>query len=231
MGSNMQRQAVPLLNPEAPLVGTGVEKYIARDSSQVILAKENGEITYADSRKIQIKTKKQTKTYYLRTFDKTNQCTCMHQVPVVNKGDKVKKGDILAEGGSIANGRLALGRNLLVAFLSWRGDTFEDSIVLSENVVKNDVFTNIHIEEFFCDVRETKLGEEITTDDIPNVGEDRLKDLDKEGIVRIGAEIKPNDILVGKISPKGETDLSGEERLLRAVFGDKAKEDVYKRQS
>lgn len=224
MGSNMQRQAVPLLNPEAPLVGTGVEKYIARDSSQVILAKENGEITYADSRKIQIKTKKQTKTYYLRTFDKTNQCTCMHQVPVVNKGDKVKKGDILAEGGSIANGRLALGRNLLVAFLSWRGDTFEDSIVLSENVVKNDVFTNIHIEEFFCDVRETKLGEEITTDDIPNVGEDRLKDLDKEGIVRIGAEIKPNDILVGKISPKGETDLSGEERLLRAVFGDKAKD-------
>ncbi|MDD4333917.1 MAG: DNA-directed RNA polymerase subunit beta [Candidatus Pacebacteria bacterium] len=224
MGSNMQRQSVPLLNPEAPLVGTGMEKYVARDSSQVILAKEAGEVTYADSREVKVKGEKGITTYLLRTFDKTNQYTCMHQVVTAKKGDKVKKGDILAEGGSVQDGRLALGRNLLVAFLSWRGNTFEDAIVLSENVVKKDVFTNIHIEEFFCDVRETKLGAEVTTYDIPNVGEDKLKDLDQEGIVRIGAEVGPNDILVGKISPKGETDLSGEERLLRAVFGDKAKD-------
>ncbi|MDD3919223.1 MAG: DNA-directed RNA polymerase subunit beta [Candidatus Pacebacteria bacterium] len=224
MGSNMQRQAVPLLNPEAPLVGTGMEKYVARDSSQVILAEEAGEVTYADSREVKVKGTKGIKTYTLRTFDKSNQYTCMHQVCTVNKGDKVKKGDILSEGGAIDKGRLSLGRNLLVAFLSWRGNTFEDAIVLSENIVKKDVFTNIHIEEFFCDVRETKLGPEVTTYDIPNVGEDKLKDLDEEGIVRVGAEVGPNDILVGKISPKGETDLSGEERLLRAVFGDKAKD-------
>ncbi|MFA7170217.1 MAG: DNA-directed RNA polymerase subunit beta, partial [Candidatus Paceibacterota bacterium] len=224
MGSNMQRQAVPLLNPQAPLVGTGMEKYIAKDSSQVILCKEAGEVTYIDSRQVKVKGAKGITTYTLRTFDKTNQYTCMHQIPVVNKGDKVKKGDFLAEGGSVDKGRLALGRNLLVSFLSWRGNTFEDAIVLSENVVKQDVFTNIHIEEFFCDVRETKLGPEVTTYDIPNVGEDKLKDLDEEGIVRVGAEVSPNDILVGKISPKGETDLSGEERLLRAVFGDKAKD-------
>ena len=223
MGSNMQRQAVPLVNPEAPLVGTGMEKYVARDSSQVIIAEEDGVVEYVDANEIRVKGKTK-QVYRLRVFDKTNQYTCMHQIPVVSRGDKVKRGDIIVEGGSVADGRLALGKNLLVAFLSWRGNTFEDAIVLSENVVKRDVFTNIHIEEFFCDVRETKLGPEVTTYDIPNVGEDKLKDLDEEGVVRIGAELRPGDILVGKISPKGETDLSGEERLLRAVFGDKAKD-------
>jgi DNA-directed RNA polymerase subunit beta len=224
MGSNMQRQAVPLVNPEAPLVGTGMEKNVARYSSQVVLAEESGEVVYVDAKTIQVKGVKGIKTYDLKIFDKTNQYTCMHERPACKKGDKVKKGDIIAEGGSINKGRLALGRNLLVSFLSWRGNTFEDAIVLSENVVKRDVFTNVHIEEFFCDVRDTKLGPEVTTDDIPNVGEEKLKDLDEEGIVRIGAEVGPNDILVGKISPKGEADLNAEERLLRAVFEEKAKE-------
>jgi DNA-directed RNA polymerase subunit beta len=224
MGSNMQRQAVPLVNPEAPLVGTGLEPYVARDSGQLILAEEGGEVVKVDSKEIKVKGNSGTTAYPLRIFDRTNQYTCFHQRAAVNKGDKVKKGDILAEGGSISQGMLSLGRNLLVAFISWRGNTFEDAIVLSERLVKEDVFTSVHIEDFFCDVRETKLGPEITTADIPNVGEDKLKDLDEEGIVRIGAEVGPNDILVGKISPKGEAELSAEERLLRAIFGEKAKE-------
>lgn len=224
MGSNMQRQAVPLVNPEAPLVGTGLEPYVARDSGQLILAEEGGEVVKVDSKEIKVKGNSGTTVYPLRIFDRTNQYTCFHQRAVVNKGDKLKKGDILAEGGSISQGMLSLGRNLLVAFISWRGNTFEDAIVLSERLVKEDVFTSVHIEDFFCDVRETKLGPEITTADIPNVGEDKLKDLDEEGIVRIGAEVGPNDILVGKISPKGEAELSAEERLLRAIFGEKAKE-------
>jgi len=224
MGSNMQRQAVPLVNPEAPLVETGLESAVAKDSGQLILAQESGEVIKADSQEIKVRGTSGTISYPLRIFDRTNQYTCFHQRTIVNKGDKVKKGDILAEGGSIADGMLSLGRNLLVAFISWRGNTFEDAIVLSENLVKDDVFTSVHIEDFFCDIRETKLGPEITTADIPNVGEDRLKDLDEEGIVRIGAEVGPNDILVGKISPKGEAELSAEERLLRAIFGEKAKE-------
>ena len=224
MGSNMQRQAVPLVNPEAPLVGTGMEPHVAKDSGQLIVAKEAGEIIKLDAKEIKVKGESETTTYPLRTFDRTNQYTSFHQKAVANKGDKVKKGDILAEGGSISNGVLSLGRNLLVSFISWRGNTFEDAIVLSERLVKEDVFTSVHIEDFFCDVRETKLGPEITTSDIPNVGEDKLKDLDEEGIIRIGAEVGPNDILVGKISPKGEAELSAEERLLRAIFGEKAKE-------
>jgi len=224
MGSNMQRQAVPLVNPEPPLVGTGLEPYVARDSGQLILAEEAGEVVKVDSKEIKIKGNSGITAYPLRIFDRTNQYTCFHQRAVADKGDKVKKGDILAEGGSISQGMLSLGRNLLVAFISWRGNTFEDAIVLSERLVKEDVFTSVHIEDFFCDVRETKLGPEITTADIPNVGEDKLKDLDEEGIVRIGAEVGPNDILVGKISPKGEAELSAEERLLRAIFGEKAKE-------
>jgi DNA-directed RNA polymerase subunit beta len=224
MGSNMQRQAVPLVNPEAPLVGTGMEPFVAKDSGQLIVAKEAGEIIKLDAREIKIKSDSGTKTYPLRIFDRTNQYSSFHQKAVANKGDKVKKGDILAEGGSISDGMLSLGRNLLVSFISWRGNTFEDAIVLSERLVKEDVFTSVHIEDFFCDVRETKLGPELTTSDIPNVGEDKLKDLDEEGIVRIGAEVGPNDILVGKISPKGEAELSAEERLLRAIFGEKAKE-------
>lgn len=226
MGSNMQRQAVPLIKPEAPLVGTGMETVVARDSGQVTFAEEAGKVIYVDAKEVRIKEKKsgETKVYKLRNFDRTNQYSCFHQRAVIDKGVEVKKGDILAEGGCIDDGKLSLGRNLLVSFISWRGNTFEDAIVLSERLVKEDYFTSIHIEDFFCDVRETKIGPEVTTADIPNVGEDKLKDLDEEGIVRIGAEVGPNDILVGKISPKGEADLSAEERLLRAIFGEKAKE-------
>jgi len=226
MGSNMQRQAVPLVNPEPPLVGTGLEAMAARDSGQLITAEEAGKVIKVDAREVQVKgtASGKTITYPVRIFDRTNQYSCFHQMPVANKGDLVKKGDVLIEGGSIAKERLALGRNLLVAFISWRGNTFEDAIVLSDRLVKEDVFTSVHIEDFFCDVRETKLGPELTTSDIPNVGEDKLKDLDEDGVVRIGAEVGPNDILVGKISPKGEADLSAEERLLRAIFGEKAKE-------
>jgi DNA-directed RNA polymerase subunit beta len=224
MGSNMQRQAVPLVNPEAPLVGTGIESYVARDSGQLIVAEEAGKVIKVDATEVKVKGDSGTISYPVRIFDRTNQYTCFHQRPVVDLNEMVKKGDPLIEGGSIADGKLALGRNLLVSFISWRGNTFEDAIVLSERIVKEDVFTSVHIEDFFCDVRETKLGPEITTSDIPNVGEDKLKDLDEEGVVRIGAEVGPNDILVGKISPKGEADLSAEERLLRAIFGEKAKE-------
>ncbi|MDD2274420.1 MAG: DNA-directed RNA polymerase subunit beta [Candidatus Pacebacteria bacterium] len=226
MGSNMQRQAVPLVNPEAPFVGTGMEYWAARDSGQLVVSSEAGKVVYVDANEVQVKgtISGKIKKYYPRIFDRTNQYSCMHQIPVVNKGDAVKKGDALIEGGSIAQERLSLGRNLLVAFISWKGNTYEDAIVLSERLIKEDVFTSVHIEDFFCDVRETKLGPELTTSDIPNVGEDKLKDLDEEGIIRIGAEVGPNDILVGKISPKGEVDLSAEERLLRAIFGEKAKE-------
>jgi DNA-directed RNA polymerase subunit beta len=226
MGSNMQRQAVPLVNPEAPFVGTGMEYFAAKDSGQLVVASEAGKVVYVDANEVQVKgtTSGKIKTYHTRIFDRTNQYSCMHQMPIVNKGDAVKKGDALIEGGSIAQERLSLGRNLLVAFISWKGSTYEDAIVLSDRLIKEDVFTSVHIEDFFCDVRETKLGPELTTSDIPNVGEDKLKDLDEEGVVRIGAEVGPNDILVGKISPKGEADLSAEERLLRAIFGEKAKE-------
>ena len=225
MGSNMQRQAVPLLNPSPPLVGTGLEKNVAEDSGQALLAKESGEVIFVDAKSLKIKnTKGGFTTYNLKTFNRTNQYTCFHQRPVVQKGQKVKKGDVLAEGGAISKGRLALGKNILVAFLPWRGGNFEDAILISEKLVREDLYTSIHIESFSCDVRETKLGPEVTTCDIPNVSEERLKDLDEEGIVRLGADVGPNDILVGKISPKGETDLTAEERLLRAIFGEKAKE-------
>jgi len=224
MGSNMQRQAVPLVIPEAPLVGTGVERRVALDSGEEIIAPEEGQISEVDANQIKLKTKKGIITFPLRTFKRRNQYTCTHQRPIVKKGQKVKKGDILADGTAIENGRLALGKNILVAFLPFRGGNFEDAIIISERLVKDDIFTSIHIEDFTCDVRETKLGPEITTCDIPNVSEEKLKDLDEEGIVRIGAEVGPNDILVGKISPKGEKTLTAEERLLRAIFGEKAKE-------
>jgi DNA-directed RNA polymerase subunit beta len=225
MGSNMQRQAVPLLNPEPPLVMTGVEEVVARNSGQLLVADVDGVVKEVDAQHIVIKPKEgKLRVYNLRTFQRTNQYTCFHQRPVVKKGQKVKKGDILAEGASISNGCLALGRNILVAFLPWRGANFEDACVISERLVKEDIFTSIYIENFVCDVRNTKLGPEITTNDVPNVAETKLKDLDEEGIIRIGAEVFPNDILVGKISPKGEAELSPEERLLRAIFGEKAKE-------
>ena len=225
MGSNMQRQAVPLIKPEVPLVCSGLEEKVARDSGQEIISEDDGVVTTVDSERITIKPANQRpKTYQLKTFIRTNQYTCFHQKPIVRKGEKIKKGDVLADGGAISEGRLALGRNVLVAFTPWRGENFEDAIVVSEKLIKEDFYTSIHIEDFFCDVRETKLGPEQTTSDIPNVGEEKLKDLDEEGIVRIGAEVGPNDILVGKISPKGEQDLTAEERLLRAIFGEKARE-------
>ncbi len=229
MGSNMQRQAVPLIKPEPPLVCTGVEEKIARDSGREVIAGEDGMVVAVDANHIKIKTspkqgKGQEKIYSLRTFIRTNQFTCFHQKPQVVKGQRVKKGDVLASGGGICQGRLALGQNILVAFLPWRGGNYEDAILISERLVRDDLYTSIHVESFTCDVRETKLGPEVTTYDIPNVAEEKLKDLDEEGIIRIGAEVGPNDILVGKISPKGEADLTAEERLLRAIFGEKAKD-------
>jgi len=227
MGSNMQRQAVPLVAPGVPLVMTGVEERVARDSGQEIIAEEDGKVIEVDANHIKIKPKaknQKPKVYDLKTFDRTNQYTCFHQKPLVKTGQKVREGDILADGGAISQGYLALGQNILVAFLPWRGGNFEDAIIISERLVKDDTYTSIHIESFSCDVRETKLGPEVTTPDIPNVSEEKLKDLDEEGVIRIGAEVGPNDILVGKISPKGEVDLTAEERLLRAIFGEKARD-------
>jgi DNA-directed RNA polymerase subunit beta len=227
MGSNMQRQSTPLLCPEPPFVGTGVEERVARDSGQEVLAEDDGMVIEVDASHIVIKPKnknQKNKTYNLRTFIGTNQYTCFHQKPIVNKGQIVKKGEVLSDGGSISQGRLALGQNVLVAFTPWRGGNFEDAILISQRLVSEDAYTSIHIEKFSCDVRETKLGPEMTTPDIPNISEEKLKDLDEEGIIRVGAEVGPNDILVGKISPKGEADLTAEERLLKAIFGEKARE-------
>ncbi|MCH8244369.1 DNA-directed RNA polymerase subunit beta, partial [Patescibacteria group bacterium] len=225
MGSNMQRQAVPLLLPQSPLVGTGLEEKVAKDSGLAIMAKEDGIITEVDARHITVKPKKgHVTTHNLKNFVRTNQYTSFHQRPIVNVGDKVKKEQIIADGGAIDQGRLALGTNLLVAFVPWRGGNYEDAIIISERLAREDRYTSIHIEDFVADIRETKLGPEVTTSDIPNVGEEKLKDLDEEGVIRIGAEVGPNDILVGKISPKGEADLTAEERLLRAIFGEKARD-------
>jgi len=220
MGSNMQRQSVPLISPEPPLVMTGTEERVAKDSGQVIVNEKDGVVTEVDAQHIKVGGKK----YDLKTFVRTNQYTCFHQKPIVKKGQTVKKDQVLTDGGSISNGHLALGQNVLIAFLPWRGGNFEDAILVSERLVKDDVYTSIYIDSFTCDVRETKLGPEVTTSDIPNVSEEKLKDLDEEGIIRIGAEVGPSDILVGKISPKGEAELTSEERLLRAIFGEKAKE-------
>ncbi len=233
MGSNMQRQAVPLVKPQAPLVGTGYEERVAKDSGLAVLAREEGVVDQVDASHIRVKVPVSAKgsggkaayhEYALKNFVRTNQYTCFHQKPIVAKGEEVKKGQVIADGGAIDHGRLALGTNMLVAFMSWRGGNYEDAVIISERVARDDVFTSIHLEDFVCDVRETKLGPEVTTSDIPNVGEEKLKDLDEEGIVRVGAEVEPNDILVGKISPKGEADLTAEERLLRAIFGEKARD-------
>ena len=235
MGSNMQRQAVSCVKPQAPLVGTGIEERAAMDSGQVITALDDGIVTAVDAEHIAIesrnmkhetrnKNKSETKIYRLNNFLRSNQYTSMSQQPLVAKGDKVKKGQALADGAATQNGNLALGQNLLVAFLSWGGANFEDAIIISERLVKDDRFTSIHIEDYSIDVRDTKLGPEITTPDIPNVSEEKLKNLDEEGIIRIGAEVISGDILVGKISPKGEADLTSEERLLQAIFGEKARD-------
>ena len=233
MGSNMMRQAVPLLRPESPIVGTGLERQVASDSRVLINAERDGTVEYVDANKIVIKYKftdtdkiisfdGESKTYDLIKFRKTNQGTCINLKPIVKKGDKVKKGQVLSEGYATQAGELALGRNMKVAFMPWKGYNFEDAIVISEKVVREDIFTSIHIDEYSLDVRDTKLGTEELTDDIPNVSEEATKDLDENGMIRIGAEVNPGDILIGKITPKGESDPTPEEKLLRAIFGDKA---------
>jgi DNA-directed RNA polymerase subunit beta len=225
MGSNMQRQAVPLIMPEAPYVGTGLEAKIAKDSGLVILAPESGVITEADAKHIVLETDKGKEIEFdLIKFAKSNAFTCINQRPIVKKGDKVKKGQALADGPSTDKAELALGRNLVMAYMSFDGCNFEDAIVISEKLVKEDAFSSIHIEDYSTDVRETKLGPEVTTYDIPNVAMERLNDLDPDGVVRVGAEVRSQDILVGKISPKGESDLTAEERLLRAIFGEKSRD-------
>jgi DNA-directed RNA polymerase subunit beta len=225
MGSNMQRQAVPLLRPEAPTVGTGIERQAAVDSGQVIVANKPGEVISATSDEVTVLEDDGTRRRYrLRKYQRSNQSTCIDQRPVVYKGDRVEKGQVLADSSSTDFGEMALGQNVLVAFLSWEGGNYEDAILISERLVQQDKFTSIHIEKHEIEARDTKLGPEEITRDIPNVGEDALKDLDERGIVRIGAEVAPGDILVGKITPKGETELSPEEKLLRAIFGEKARE-------
>jgi len=232
MGSNMQRQAVPLLRTDAPLVGTGMERVVARDSGVTIVAKRDGVVESVDAQRIVVKADKPSGSgrdagvdiYNLTKYQRSNQNTCINQRPIVVEGDRVHAGDVIADGASTEMGELALGRNIRVAFMPWGGYNFEDAILISERVVKEDYFTSVHIEEFECVARDTKLGPEEITRDIPNVGEEALKDLDDSGIIRIGAEVRPGDILVGKITPKGETQLSPEEKLLRAIFGEKAGE-------
>ncbi|MBM3949689.1 MAG: DNA-directed RNA polymerase subunit beta [SAR202 cluster bacterium] len=225
MGSNMQRQAVPLLRPEAPLVGTGMEGRVARDSGQVMLSKADGVVIEASGDRIVVVDEKGNEHIHkLRKFLRSNQGTCINQRPSASRGDRVRKGDVLADSSSTSKGELALGQNILVAFMSWEGYNFEDAIIISERLVKDDVFTSIHIEKHEVEARDTKLGPEEITSDIPNVGEESLRNLDEEGIIRVGAEIGPGDILVGKITPKGESELSAEEKLLRAIFGEKARD-------
>ena len=225
MGSNMQRQAVPLIKTEAPIVGTGMEYRAARDSGATVVSKEDGVVLKVTGDEIQIQNKdKKVTKYRLLKFKRTNNGTCINQRPIVQVGEKVKAGDTIADGPSTDKGEMSLGRNVLVAFSTWEGYNFEDAVLISERLVKDDVFTSIHIEEYNCECRDTKLGPEEITRDIPNVGEDVLKDLDEDGIIRIGAEVRPGDILVGKVTPKGETDLTAEERLLKAIFGEKSRE-------
>jgi DNA-directed RNA polymerase subunit beta len=230
MGSNMQRQAVPLLRTQSPLVGTGIEAVVARDSGVTCVAKRDGVVEAVDASRIVVKADvgnvadvgSEVDIYNLLKYQRSNQNTCLNQKPIIRNGDRVRKGDVIADGPATETGELALGANVVVAFMPWQGYNFEDSILLSERLLKDDIFTSIHIEEFECIARDTKLGKEEITRDIPNVGEEALKDLDESGIIRIGAEVKPGDVLVGKITPKGETQLSPEEKLLRAIFGEKA---------
>ena len=225
MGSNMQRQAVPLLTVETPIVGTGIEYRAAKDSGITVTAKNEGVVEKVTADEVIVRNKKNSlDKYKLRKFKRTNGGTCINQRPVVAKGEIVKAGDILADGPSTKNGEMALGKNVLIAYTTWEGYNYEDAVLISERLVKEDVYTSIHIEEYDCECRDTKLGPEEITRDIPNVGDDGLKDLDENGIIRIGAEVRPGDILVGKVTPKGETELTAEERLLRAIFGEKARE-------
>jgi DNA-directed RNA polymerase subunit beta len=232
MGSNMQRQAVPLVRTSAPLIGTGLERTVARDSGATVVTRRDGEVVFVDAERIVVKSsgKDHSPTevgtdvdiYKLQKYKRSNVDTCINQKPIVRKGEQVKKGDIIADGFGTEMGELALGQNVVVAFMPWNGYNFEDSILISERVVKEDLFTSVHIQEFECISRDTKLGQEEITADIPNVGEEALRNIDDAGIIRIGAEVKPGDILAGKITPKGETQLTPEEKLLRAIFGEKA---------
>jgi len=224
MGSNMMAQAVPLIVPELPIVSTGLERYAAMDSGQVVTAQEDGDIISVTGNQITVKTSNGNKIYPLKKYRRSNQSTCIDQRPIVRKGQRIKQGDVIADSSSTVNGDLALGQNVLIAFVSWEGGNFEDAIIISERLVQQDRFTSVHVEKHEVEARDTKLGTEEITRDIPNVGEDAIKDLDEDGIIRIGAEVGPNDILVGKITPKGEKELTPEERLLRAIFGEKSRD-------
>ena len=224
MGANMQRQAIPLLKPEAPIVGTGIEAIAAKDSGAVVMAKADGVVDYVDSKKIIVKNLKGTDTYYLTGYERSNAGTCYHQVPIVRVGDKVISGQVIADGPSTQNGEMALGRNVTVAFMNFNGYNYEDAVILNERLVRDDVYTSIHIEDYQIECRDTKLGPEEFTRDIPNVGEEARKNLDENGIVRIGTEVKDDDILVGKVTPKGVAELTSEEKLLHAIFGEKTRE-------
>ena len=225
MGTNMQRQAVPTIKPDAPICGTGSEKRAARDSGHVVVAEQSGEISRVEGNFVEITDDHGNKTpYELKKFLRSNNSTSINQRPVVNRGQKIVKGDVIADSSAVDQGELALGQNCLVAFMAWDGYNYEDAVVLSERLVQDDRFTSVHIEHYTLDVRDTKLGPEVVTGDIPNVSEDKLGNLDSEGVIRVGAEVKSGDILVGKITPKGETELSAEEKLLRAIFGEKARD-------
>ena len=225
MGSNMQRQAVPLIRTEAPFVGTGMELKAAIDSGVVVVAKRAGTVERVCADFVRVRRDDgEVDHYSLMKFARSNQGTCMNQRPIVKAGQRVEVGDVLADGPSTDQGEMALGRNVLVAFMPWEGCNYEDAILISERLVSDDVFTSIHVEEYESEARDTKLGPEEITRDIPNVGEDALKDLDHEGIIRVGAEVRTGDILVGKVTPKGESELTPEERLLRAIFGEKARD-------
>jgi len=225
MGSNMQAQAVPLVKPDIPLISTGMEAFAAIDSGQVMVAEEDGQVLSVTGKSVVVRNNQgTTRTYHLRKYQRSNQSTCIDQRPAVDKGQRVRRGDILADSSSTVQGNLALGQNVVVAFVSWEGGNFEDAILISEKLVQDDMFTSVHIEKYEVEARDTKLGPEEITRDIPNVGEDAIKDLDEHGIIRIGAEVGPNDILVGKITPKGEKELTPEERLLRAIFGEKSRD-------
>ena len=224
MGSNMQRQAVPLIKAEAPIIGTGIEYKAAQDSGTCIVAGQDGVVTYVEGDKVVVEGKMGKEEHLLTKFKRSNQGTCLNQRPIVVSGTKVKKGDVLVDGSSTEHGEMAICKNILIGFMTWEGYNYEDAILISEDLVKDDVLTSIHIEDYDCEARDTKLGPEEITREIPNVGDDALKDLDENGIIRIGAEVRPGDILVGKVTPKGETELTAEEKLLRAIFGEKSRE-------
>ena len=224
MGANMQRQAIPLIKAEAPIVGTGIEAIAARDSGAVVIAKADGIVDYVDANKILVKTKGGMDTYYLNGFERSNAGTCYHQVPIVKTGDTVYKDEVIADGPSTVLGEMALGKNVTVAFMNYNGYNYEDAVILNERLVKDDVYTSIHIEDYQIECRDTKLGSEEFTRDIPNVGEDARRNLDENGIIRIGTEVHDDDILVGKVTPKGMAELTSEEKLLHAIFGEKTRE-------